>query len=253
MRDRAATAITLVEKRGLSRATRGWLMTAGIAAAVAFFFLAGRPLVCGLADEREWCRWWPQLPLERLDDVIRGLGPWGPAAAIGLMILHSLVPFPAELLSLANGAVFGVLPGIAITWTGAMLGAFLAFGLARTFGRPLVLKLLNAKQERQLESWVERLGTDALLLGRFIPLISFNLMNYAAGLAPVSWWTFAWTTGLGILPLTVLMTVMGDRFALDSWRFWLLALAAALVVWLPAHLLLKARRATGAGPGRGGD
>jgi len=115
------------------------------------------------------------------------------------------------------------------------------------------LKLLNAKQERQLESWVERLGTDALLLGRFIPLISFNLMNYAAGLAPVSWWTFAWTTGLGILPLTVLMTVMGDRFALDSWRFWLLALAAALVVWLPAHLLLKARRATGAGPGRGGD
>ena len=241
-----------MEKAGLSRSARNWLITGGIAVAAAVLLLAGRPLVCGLAGEREWCRWWPHLPLERLDDIIRGLGPWGAAASIGLMILHSLLPFPAELLSMANGAVFGVLPGVAITWVGAMLGAFFAFGLARAFGRPLVLKILNAEQERMLESWVERLGTDALLLGRFIPLISFNLMNYAAGLAPVSWWTFAWTTGLGILPLTVLMTVMGDRFDLTSWRFWLLALAAALVVWLPAHLVLGARRSAGAGRQRAG-
>lgn len=234
-------------------ATRNRLIIAGIAAAVVVLFLAGLPLVCGLAGEPEWCRWWPHLPLDRLDDFIRGFGPWSAAASVGLMILHSFVPFPAELLSMANGAVFGVLPGVAITWVGAMLGAFLAFGLARAFGRPLVLKLLNTEQEHLLESWVERLGTDALLLGRFIPLISFNLMNYAAGLAPVSWWTFAWTTGLGILPLTVLMTVMGDRFDLASWRFWLLALAAALVIWLPAHLLLRARRSAGAGPDRGGN
>lgn len=227
------------------------IVIAGIAATAAVIFLAGPPLFCGRAGEPEWCLWWPRLPLDRLDDVIRGFGPWGVVVSIGLMILHSLVPFPAELLSMANGAVFGVLPGIAITWVGAMLGAFLAFGLARAFGRPLVLRLLNAKQERQLDSWVRRLGTDALLLGRFIPLISFNLMNYAAGLAPVSWWTFTWTTGLGILPLTVLMTVMGDRFDLDSWRFWLLALAGALVVWLPAHLLLRARRSAGASPDQG--
>lgn len=240
-----------MDTSGLSRSARNRLIVAGIALAVVAFFLTGRPLVCGLVGEQEWCRWWPHLPLERLDDLIRGLGPWGPAASIGLMILHSLLPFPAELLSMANGAVFGVLPGVAITWVGAMLGAFLAFGLARAFGRPLVLKILNAEQERVLESWVERLGTDALLIGRFIPLISFNLMNYAAGLAPVSWWTFAWTTGLGILPLTVLMTVMGDRFDPNSWRFWLLAIAAALAIWLPAHLVLRARQSAGSATGKG--
>jgi len=242
-----------MEKSGPSRSARGWLIAAAIALATAALFLTGRPFVCGLAGEPAWCRWWPHLPLERLDDTIRGFGPWGAAASIGLMILHSLLPFPAELLSMANGAVFGVLPGVAITWVGAMLGAFLAFGLARAFGRPLVVKILNAEQERVLEAWVERLGTDALLLGRFIPLISFNLMNYAAGLAPVSWWTFAWTTGLGILPLTVLMTVMGDRFDLNSWRFWLLALAAALLVWLPAHLVLRARRPANAETGKRRD
>lgn len=253
MHAHGAIAKGLVDKQGRFRATRGWLITAGIAATVAVLFLGGRPLVCGLAGEREWCRWWPHLPLDRLDDLIRGLGPWGAAASIGLMILHSIVPFPAELLSMANGAVFGVGAGVAITWVGAMLGAFLAFGLARAFGRPLVLKILNAQQERQLESWVERLGTDALLLGRFIPLISFNLMNYAAGLTPVSWWTFAWTTGLGILPLTVLMTVLGDNFNAGSWRFWLLALAAALAVWLTTHLALRAWRSSGAGSGGGGS
>jgi uncharacterized membrane protein YdjX (TVP38/TMEM64 family) len=182
------------------------------------------------------------VPLDRLDDLIRDLGPWGPAASIGLMVLHSFVPFPAELLSMANGAVFGVYRGAALTWTGAMLGAFLAFELARAFGRPFVRRILSPKHEYQLETWVERLGPDALLLGRFIPLISFNLMNYAAGLTPVSRWTFAWTTALGILPLTVLTAVLGDRFDAGSWRFWLLAAGAALAVWLPAHLIVRARR-----------
>ena len=41
-------------------------------------------------------------------------------------------------------------------------------------------------------------------------MISFNLINYAAGLTAISWWTFSWATGLGILPLTFLMVAGGD-------------------------------------------
>jgi len=39
-------------------------------------------------------------------------------------------------------------------------------------------------------------------------VISFNLINYAAGLTTISWWTFTWATALGILPLTCLMVLM---------------------------------------------
>ena len=35
------------------------------------------------------------------------------------------------------------------------------------------------------------------LFSRFLPVISFNLINYAAGLTAISWWTFSWATGIG--------------------------------------------------------
>jgi uncharacterized membrane protein YdjX (TVP38/TMEM64 family) len=62
-------------------------------------------------------------------NFIRSLGAWGPLGSIGLMTLHSFVPFPAELLTIANGMVFGSFWGVVITWSGAMLGAYASFGL----------------------------------------------------------------------------------------------------------------------------
>jgi len=54
------------------------------------------------------------------------------------MVAPSLVPFPAESVTFANGILFGPVWGVAITWTGAMLGAAFTFALARCFGRPFV-------------------------------------------------------------------------------------------------------------------
>jgi len=196
-----------------------------------FLFLLGQMLVCGLAADAAWCRWWPHLSVERIHDLVRSAGPWAVAASIGLMILHSFVPFPAEFITLTNGVVFGFSKGVMVTWIGAMTGAVLAFALARSLGRPFVLRLLSDRQERRLEEWTGRLGTDTLLVGRCIPAISFNLMNYAAGLSPVSWWTFLWTTALGILPMTLLMVWAGERIdKIPLWAWALLVLAAFLLV-----------------------
>jgi uncharacterized membrane protein YdjX (TVP38/TMEM64 family) len=158
----------------------------------------------------------PTVWLLRLDDPVaeleRLMAAWGPLAAlasIALMVLHSFVPFPAEMLALANGMLFGPVWGTVVTWSGAMLGAFLAFGLARRFGRPLVERLVAARHRARIDTLSARRGGPALLLSRLIPVISFNLINYAAGLTTISWWTFTWATGLGILPITVLSVLTG--------------------------------------------
>ncbi len=107
--------------------------------------------------------------------------------------------------------LFGPVWGVAITWIGAMLGASLAFALARWFGRPFVDALMNERHRDAVDRWAHRQGIGVLLLSRLMPLISFNVINYAAGLTPISWWTFLWTTGLGILPITTLLVVTGDQ------------------------------------------
>jgi uncharacterized membrane protein YdjX (TVP38/TMEM64 family) len=212
-------------------------------------FLLGQVLACGLAAGAPWCRWWPHFSLESIQDLVRSAGPWAAVASIGLMILHSFVPFPSEFIAVANGMVFGFAKGVAVTWIGAMAGAVLAFGLVRFLGRPLVLKKLSEKQEHRLEEWMDLRGTDALLIGRLIPAISFNLMNYGAGLSPVSWWTFLWTTGLGILPLTILMVGAGERIdEIPLWAWALLVLAAFFFVGIVhGFKILRRKKESGEG------
>jgi uncharacterized membrane protein YdjX (TVP38/TMEM64 family) len=173
-----------------------------------------------------------ELSVAAVERTIQSWGMWGVAAAILLMVLHSFVPFPAEIVAMANGMLYGPLWGTVITWSGAMLGAYLAFGLARWLGRPFVRQMVAERHHEKLDAWIARQGGGMLLLSRFVPVISFNLINYAAGLTAISWWTFTWATGLGILPLTVLMVVMGDRLWSGDTLVWLWLPLAAGLSWL---------------------
>ena len=128
-----------------------------------------------------------EMSLEHVETLIRSWGMWGAVGSIVIMILHSFVPLPAEIIAMANGMVFGGFWGIVLTWTGAMLGAIISFALARWLGQPLVRRLVPARQWDALQSWEADQGAAALLVARLIPVISFNLINYAAGLAGVKW------------------------------------------------------------------
>ena len=89
-----------------------------------------------------------EVSVEGFAQFIRDAGSWGVVGSMGLMILHSFVPFPAEFIAFANGLVYGVIRGTVITWTGAMIGAILAFGLARWLGRPFVRSVMPERRWR---------------------------------------------------------------------------------------------------------
>src|SRR3546814_7710304 len=59
-----------------------------------------------------------EISVEAFEDVILSWGHWGVLASIGLMVLHSFVPFPAEFVALANGMLYGPVWGTIITWIG---------------------------------------------------------------------------------------------------------------------------------------
>lgn len=166
------------------------------------------------------------------EQLIRSWGPWGMVASIGLMILHSFIPFPSEVLAIANGMIYGPVIGSLLTWTGAMLGAFLAFGLARFLGKPFVRTVLPSEKWDRIDAWSHQNGGSALLVSRLVPMIAFNLINYAAGLTSISWWTFSWATALGILPLTVLLAIFGHNMTIIPWWVWPLFGLAAIGAWM---------------------
>lgn len=202
----------------------------GVMLAVAVLLLAALGML-------GWWLWPPEWgiggdnTIEGVVAQIRAWGPWAALASIVLMVVHSFLPFPSEFIALANGMVFGPFWGSVITWLGAMLGAISTFGLVRLLGRPFVYRMLSENQRQRLTDWSARQGGIALLLGRLVPVIAFNLLNYAAALTHISWWTFIWATGLGILPLTILLNVFGASILTmtgSTWVWLILGVIAAL-------------------------
>jgi uncharacterized membrane protein YdjX (TVP38/TMEM64 family) len=218
--------------------TRRRLLSGALALFVVLAVIGAAGLALLLVERMEG-----EISVQAFEDVILSWGHWGVLASIGLMVLHSFVPFPAELVALANGMLYGPFWGTVITWVGAMLGAFLAFGLSRAFGRPFVEAVVARRDWRMLDDWAGKHAAEMVFLARFLPVISFNLVNYAAGLTRISWWTFAWTTGVGILPITILMAAMGDQAGKMPWHWWLALLAAAGLGWLIIVRRLRFRRA----------
>jgi len=80
----------------------------------------------------------------------------------------------------------------------------------------------------------QRFLTIAILLTRLIPVFSFALISYAAGVTAIRAWRFAIATFVGMLPMTVVFAGLGNTFTLNP----VLTVAAgaiilAVMVWLP--------------------
>jgi len=173
----------------------------------------------------------PNPNIESFELWVLAWGHWGVFAVIFLMVAHSFIPFPAEFVAIVAGMIYGAIWGTVVTWIGAMLGACIAFYLARKFGRPLVSRLVAKRKWQTVKRLIGTEGWKLVFFSRLIPVIAFNLINYVAGLTKISGWTFTWATGLGIIPLTVLMVLLGDQMDRLDWDTFALFSFAGLAFW----------------------
>jgi uncharacterized membrane protein YdjX (TVP38/TMEM64 family) len=186
--------------------------------------------------------------------AIQGLGAWGYPLAVGLMAAVAVLPIPAEIPAAMNGMLFGPLGGIAVTWLGAMGGAWLSFELSRRFGRGPVERILPTRTLERIDGAVDLASWPGLLVARLVPAIAFTALNWGLGLTLCRRRTFLWTTALGILPGTVLFVFSGEGLARLYARqpVAAVALVAALsVVFLAAADRRKTRESASGRPKEG--
>ena len=141
------------------------------------------------------------------------MAQYGPAAAVVsflLMVFQSVIaPLPAFLITIANANLFGWWQGAILSWTSAMAGAALCFWIARVVGREAVEKLAGKNGIRQMEEFLQRHGTQSVLIARLLPFVSFDWVSYFAGLTSMRFWSFFLATGLGQLPATIVYSYVG--------------------------------------------
>jgi len=147
--------------------------------------------------------------LREFQDYVRGLGALGYVVyTLGYGIVGTF--FPASILTIGAGALFGVVAGTIVVAIGATIAATIAFILARTILRKRVESMAAANPKfRAVDRAIAREGIKIVILVRLAAVFPFLFMNYAFGLTGIGTMQYVGATFVGILPATVAFVYLG--------------------------------------------
>jgi uncharacterized membrane protein YdjX (TVP38/TMEM64 family) len=181
--------------------------------------------------------------LSGLRTYIRSLGFGGAVLLFALMLAHAVVFYPSELLTTTAGYIYGFLGGLVFSLVAWTCSAMLSYVLGRTIGRPL-LRVILGKRFIRLERAMERGGVELMLSARLVPVVPLSLLGYVAGATGESFWTFCWTTFVGLIPLDAAVAYLGSQaksLSVNNPLIWV-ALAFLIALLILSRYLSKRMR-----------
>jgi uncharacterized membrane protein YdjX (TVP38/TMEM64 family) len=170
-----------------------------------------------------------------LQAQLQALGVVGAIVLVGLILVHSVVLFPSEIVNATAGLVFGFLLGLPLVMVAWVISGLLAYWIGYSLGRPVAVKLVSEQRVATAERVIDRGGSTALVLSRLVPFVPYSLVGYVAGATRVPLWRYTWTSFVGILPITAAATYLGH--ALDNLSAGDPLLWVAVVVFVGLALL----------------
>ncbi|OGB83942.1 hypothetical protein A3F66_02255 [candidate division TM6 bacterium RIFCSPHIGHO2_12_FULL_32_22] len=130
-----------------------------------------------------------------------------------IICVVSTLPLSA-IMTVLGGFLFGVSQGIVFSVIGAAVGASLSFiffrhVLGRQFQKHYAARL------SKFNAGVERHGSLFLIMSHFL-FLPFFIINALASMTRISYWTFLWTTVVGIIPGTLLYSYAGYQLRIAN-------------------------------------
>ena len=183
-------------------------------------------------------RWVKQSGLmDRAFEWIRGLGPWGPVAFIGIYTVAVVFFVPASIFTLGAGFVYGMTLGSIYVLVAANIAGNLAFLIGRHLARNWIAHKLDAQPKfRAIDAATAREGWKIVALVRLAPVFPFSLMSYAFGLTRIPFWSYA-AANLAMIPGTLMYVYFGsvardltDKPATPPWIKWTIGALTVIVI-----------------------
>ena len=135
----------------------------------------------------------------------------------GVYVAITALSLPgAAIMTLAGGAVFGLVWGTVIVSFASTLGATLAMLAARYLFRDTLQQRFGAKLA-EVDKGITRDGAFYLFTLRLIPVMPFFVLNLLMGLTRMKTWTYFWVSQVGMAAGTVVYVNAGTQLArIDS-------------------------------------
>ena len=135
-------------------------------------------------------------------------GWFAPAITIPIHIVLAITPFPSDLMTIANGAVYGFSYGVLLSWFAWWLAAMLEFGLGYRARKDFDLERAMGKAP----GWVQAIPVDhpIFLIGlRQIPWLGGHLTAFVPGAAGVKFSRYIWCSAIAVIPGSIVMAGIG--------------------------------------------
>ncbi|MEO7932157.1 MAG: TVP38/TMEM64 family protein [Chthoniobacterales bacterium] len=191
-----------------------------------------------------WLAW--KFPiLSWIQTAQRWVQSLGPASIVAYPLLYAgcnVLLLPAGVLVVGAGFFFGLWVGCAVVLLGNILGAAIAFVIARTVARKWVeRKMLANARWQAMDEVIGEKGGRIVFLSQLHPLFPTSLLNYFYGITRLPFWSCLGWVALGQLPGIFLYVYLGtigqygvqilqekSRFQLGESGLWIAGLLAAL-------------------------
>jgi len=118
----------------------------------------------------------------------------------------------AAILTLAAGALFGLVEGLLVASFASTVGATLAFLVSRYLLRDTIKQRFPERLDA-IDAGVEKEGGFYLFTLRLVPVFPFFLINLLMGVTAIKAWTFYWVSQIGMLAGTFVFVNAGTQLA----------------------------------------
>ncbi len=158
-----------------------------------------------------------QSVIQDIAAYLRDQGAVGPVLYIIATAL-SVVLLPLSSLPLIPvvAATWGVVWGSVLSILGWWIGALVAFGITRRYGRRYLDRFMHTEGWR---AWERKLPPEATFLGIVVirMILPVDIPSFALGLSTVSFRVYAWASLIGMIPFTVVLVAGGEALAQGIW------------------------------------
>ena len=175
--------------------------------------------------------------VQRMAEVLQSYGPWAMVISFVLDVLINALGFlPSIFFSTANGLLFGVVPGIIISWLAETVGVVLSFMIMRYILRDTAHKVIEKSEFLlKVDDFSGKNGLVMMLFARSIPYFPSGIIAALGAISQISLRDYIIANLIGKFPSTALEVIVGHDAVLlqdNLGRLTVVILIASVIYFL---------------------
>ena len=223
-----------MSKRNLKPSGEGWVQ---LIAGLGFIVLL---IVINIIDPTFYPTMWHLATSGSMEEIAEYIQSFGPMAMVVSMVLDIFVNavglLPSIFISTATGLVFGMWPGIIISWLAETIGVVISFYIMRYFLRDTADKLIEKSTVlMKVDDFSGKNGFVVMLFARSLPYFPSGVITALGAISKIKPRDYILANLIGKFPSTALEVAIGTdivNFQENMGRLGIIVVVAGVVYFI---------------------